>query len=126
MWSNLAGCGWPGPGNTGYPAGQKFVKTVGNVVVTADNAVINGWRITGGVQVRAKNVIIENSWISLSAGGASGSGVVNVNPGASATIQHNLLDGMNATHSCVWHEGTSMKALFNDCRGVNDGMFSWA
>jgi hypothetical protein len=107
--------------------GQVFSRTVtGGYVVSTDNTVIDGWKISGGVQVRAKNVVIRNSWITMSAGGAGGSGVVNVNPGASADIERNLLDGLNATHACVWHEGSSMTAKFNTCQGVNDGMFSWA
>jgi hypothetical protein len=127
VWDNLAACGWAGPTNTGYPAGTTFAKTVtGGYTVTTDGTVINGWHVSGGIQVQAKNVVIENSWITMSAGGESGTGVVNVNPGASATITHNLLDGQDATHTCVWDEGSSMTATYNNCQGVNDGMFSWA
>lgn len=127
VWQHLAACGWPGPGNTGYPAGQVFGRTVnGAYTVTQDGTVIDGWRVTGGIAVRAKNVTIRNSWITSDFKGANGSGVVNVNPGASATVEHNLIDGLNATHACVWHEGSAMTARFNECRGVNDGMFSWA
>ncbi len=125
VWANLAACGWPGPGNTGYPAGQTFVAKSA-VVVTVDNTVIDGWKVTGGIQVRAKNVTIRNSWVTMSAGGRSGSGVININPGASATIQRTTIDGLNATHTCIWHEGTSMKAVGNDCKGANDGIFMWA
>ena len=125
MWANLAACGWPGPGNTGYPAGQTFVSKSA-VVVTADNTVIDGWKVTGGIQVRAKNVTIRNSWVTMSAGGTSGTGVININPGASATIERSTIDGLNATHTCIWHEGTSMKAVGNDCKGANDGIFMWA
>jgi len=127
VWSNLVACGWPGPGNTGYPAGTSFTQTKDSTyTVTADNTVIDGWRVTGGIEVAAKNVTIRNSWVTKSAGGANGSGVVNVHPGKSATIEHNLLDGLNATHSCIWHEGSSMTARYNNCQGVNDGVFSWA
>ena len=94
--------------------------------MTADNTVIDGYRISGGIQVRALNVTIRNSWVTMNAGGANGSGVVNINPGFSATIEHNLLDGQNATHACVWDEGQSMTVRFNECRGVNDGIFNWA
>lgn len=125
VWANLAACGWPGPGNTGYPAGQTFVAKSA-VVVTVDNTVIDGWKVTGGIQVRARNVTIRNSWVTMSAGGTSGTGVININPGASATIERTTLDGLNATHTCIWHEGTSMKAVGNDCKGTNDGIFMWA
>jgi len=127
VWANLAGCGWPGPGNTGYLAGQAFANTVtGGLVVAVDNTVIDGWKISGGVHVRARNVTIRNSWITMSAGGASGSGVVNINPGASALVERSTLDGLNATHSCVWHEGTAMTVQRVDCRNANDGIFMWA
>ena len=127
VWAALESCGWAGPANTGYPAGASFSRTVaGGYTVTTDGTVVDGWRITGGLRIQAKNVVVRNSWISNSAGGAGGSGVVNVTPGASATVDHNRLDGQNATHACVWHEGSSLVATGNDCSGVNDGMFSWA
>ena len=127
VWSNLASCGWAGPGNTGYPSGQVFSKTVtGGLNITTDGTVIDGYKISGGVVVNAKNVVIKNSWVTNSAGGVDGSGVVTVQPGASATIDHDLLDGLNATHTCIWHQGDSMVATANECTGVNDGIFSWA
>jgi hypothetical protein len=127
VWNNLAACGWPGAANTGYPDGQVFAKTVtGGLTVSADGTVIDGYKISGGVTVNAKNVVIRNSWITNSAGGVSGTGVVKILQGASATIDHNLLDGLNATHACIWHEGASMVATANECTEVNDGIFSWA
>jgi hypothetical protein len=127
VWGALDACGWPGPVSTGFPDGQVFVRSVsGGLTVTVDGTVIDGWSITGGVQVRAQNVVIRNSRVSNSAGGANGSGVINVNPGFSATIDHNVLDGTNSTHACIWNEGRSMTATFNECVGANDGIFSWA
>jgi len=127
VWSNLVACGWPGAANTGYPDGQVFAKTVaGGLTVSVDGTVVDGYKISGGVTVNAKNVVIRNSWITNSAGGVNGTGVVKILQGASATIDHNLLDGLNATHACIWHEGASMVATANECTGVNDGIFSWA
>ena len=127
VWSNLVGCGWPGAANTGYPDGQVFAKTVtGGLTISVDGTVIDGYKISGGVTVEAKNVVIRNSWITNSAGGVSGTGVVAIMEGASATIDHSLLDGLNATHTCIWHEGASMVATANECTEVNDGIFSWA
>ena len=127
VWSNLVACGWAGAANTGYPDGQVFSKTVtGGLTISTDGTVIDGYKISGGVTVNAKNVTIRNSWITNSAGGANGTGVVKILNGASATIDHNLLDGLNATHACVWHEGASMVVTANECTGVNDGIFSWA
>ena len=126
VWASLASCGWAGPGNTGYPAGQSFKSDTNGMVITANNTVIDGWKVSGGIEVRATNVVIRNSWVTMSAGGTSGSGVININPGASATIERTTIDGLNATHTCIWHEGISMKAVGNDCSRVNDGIFMWA
>jgi hypothetical protein len=96
--------------------------------VTVDNTIIYGWRVTNGIVVKAKNVTIRNSWITSSFGtglAVSGTGVINVHPGYSADIEHNLLDGLNGTHACVWNEGSIMTAKFNLCQNTNDGMFSW-
>ena len=126
VWSNLAACGWAGPGNTGYPAGTALRTTAtSGKTVTVDNTVIDGEKISGGLVIEAKNVIVRNSWITNSAGGANASAVVDVAPGASATITHNTLDGLNATHACIWHEGTSVVASSNNLFGCNDGIFSW-
>jgi len=127
VWANLDACGWAGPATTGYPDGQVFAKTVsGGLNVTTSGAVIDGYKITGGVTVSATNVVIRNSMISNSAGGVNGSGVVKILNGASATVENNVLDGTGATHTCIWHEGKSMVARGNECRNVNDGIFSWA
>lgn len=127
VWSNLVACGWPGAQNTGYPDGQVFSKTItGGLTINTNGTVIDGYKISGGVTVNAANVTIKNSWITNSAGGVNGTGVVKILNGASATIDHNLLDGLNATHACIWHEGASMVATANECTGVNDGIFSWA
>ncbi len=95
-------------------------------MVTTDNTVIDGWKISGGVQVRAKNVVIRNSFVSMNAGGTNGSGVVNLNPGSSATIERTTLDGLNATHACIWDEATTMTVTAVNCSRVNDGIFMWA
>lgn len=125
VWANLAACGWPGPGNTGYPAGQTFVAKSA-VVVRTDNTVIDGWKVTGGIKVLAKNVTIRNSWVTNDGGGASGSAVIFIEAGASATIERTTMDGLNHTHSCIFHVGTSFKAVGNDCKGINDGIFMWS
>ena len=75
LWANLEACGWPGRGNTGYPAGTTLTNTSGRVITT-DNAVISSERIAGQLVVRAKNVTVENSAISFDGGGSGGSGVI--------------------------------------------------
>lgn len=48
----------------GVPAGTTMAKVVnGNVTVTVDNTVIDRWDIRGYVSIKAKNVVIRNSYI---------------------------------------------------------------
>lgn len=124
VWQNLAACGWPGPRNTGYKAGTALKSTPARTI-TVDGTVVDGEKITGGLVISAKNVIVRNSWITESAGGANASAVIFVSPGASATISDNLLDGTNATHAGIWYEGTNLQASRNEIVGVNDGIFVW-
>src|SRR5262249_23325791 len=107
LWANLDACGWPGPRNTGYRAGTVSTNTSSGRIVTTGHTVIEGERISGRLIVRATNVTIRNSFISWDGGGASGRGVIVIAPGASATIDHVEIDGLNRTHACIWHEGKS-------------------
>ena len=124
VWDDLEACGWPGPANAGHPAGLRLRDTPSRTV-TADGTVIDGEKITGGLVIAAKNVTVRNSWILESAGGANGSGVIRIAPGASATIVRTTLDGSNATHTGIWYEGASLVARGNNIHGVNDGIFVW-
>jgi hypothetical protein len=124
LWANLDACGWPGPRNTGYRAGAVLTDTRGRTVTT-DNTVIEGERISGRLIVRAMNVTIRNSFVSWDGGGASGRGVIVIAPAASATVDHVEIDGLNRTHACIWHEGTSATVSAINCHGVNDGVFAW-
>jgi virginiamycin B lyase len=124
VWRDLEACGWPGAGNTGHPPDRTLTPTAGRRI-TADGAVIDGERITGGLFIAAKNVVVRNSWITKNGGGASATAVVFVEPGASATIENNTLDGTNSTHSAIWHEGAKVVARGNNMFGINDGVFVW-
>jgi hypothetical protein len=96
-----------------------------------DGTIVDGEKITGALVIAAKNVTIRNSWIisnfsSKGTGRAlSGTGVISIEPGASATIDHCTLDGSNATHAGIWHSGHSLVATNNNIYGINDGIFSW-
>ena len=126
VWSKLETCGWPGPATTGVPAGQVYSRTVsGGLTITRDGTVVDGWRVSGGIDVKASNVVIRNSYVTNDAGGVSGTGVVTIYPGASATVTDSTLDGSNSTHACVWHAGQSMVVKRIDCQRVNDGIFTW-
>lgn len=136
LWANLEACGWPGPTNTGpdltqCPGGALTAYT-GSKTITTAGTTVSCKTITGGLNIAAQNVTIVNSKVSFNGGGAGGSGVININDGGSATIDHVETDGLNRTHACIWNEGVkgptlqySMVAKYVNCHGVNDGIFSW-
>ena len=140
LWSSLEACGWPGPSNTGPDLSQcpggVLTENSGAptriIPVTTPGAVISCQKITGSLQISAQNVTIKNSIVSYDGGGVGGSGVIGINDGASATIDHVELNGLNHTHACVWDSGVkgpnlaySMVAKNVNCYGINDGIFSW-
>jgi hypothetical protein len=140
VWQNLEACGWPGPANTGpdlsqCPGGVLTTNsgpTTRKITISTPGTVISCENITGSLQVAAQNVTIKNSIVSFDGGGAGGTGVININDGASATVDHVELNGLDHTHACIWDEGVKGSALPNsmvaksvNCHDVNDGIFSW-
>jgi len=53
---------WPGPGDTGVPAGTSL-KASGAITVTTPNTVIDGLDVSGTVTIAASGVVIKNSKI---------------------------------------------------------------
>jgi hypothetical protein len=85
--------------------------------------------ITGCVEVAATDVSLTDVTVTCSSGrsgeDANGTGVVEIDEGASAALRRVKLRGLRANHACVWHMGTSVKVTRVDCAGVNDAVFSW-
>jgi hypothetical protein len=140
VWQNLEACGWPGPTNTGpnlsqCPGGVLTTNggaTTRKITISTPGTVISCQNITGSLQITAQNVTIKNSIVSYDGGGAGGSGVININDGASATVDHVELNGLDHTHACIWDEGVkgstltySMAAKNVNCHDIDDGIFSW-
>ena len=96
------------------------------IAIRTPGQVINCQRIVGSLDIQAQGVTIKNSMVSYDGGGQSGSGVIKIEDGASATIEHIDISGLNHTHSCVWHQGTAVTVRAVNCYGINDGIFSWA
>jgi hypothetical protein len=137
VWANLEACGWAGPSNTGPASANCPGGLTANsgaltrtIRITAPSTVLSCQRITGCIEVAAANVVLRDVEVTCSSGRtgeeANGTGVVYVAEGASATVERARLHGSNATHACIWHQGTAMTATTVDCSGVNDGVFSWA
>jgi len=140
VWQSLEACGWPGPSNTGpdltqCPGGVLTTNsgsTTRKITISTPGTVISCQNITGSLQITAQNVTIKNSIVSYDGGGVGGSGVININDGGSATIDHVEANGLDHTHACIWDEGVkgsslaySMVAKNVNCHDVNDGIFSW-
>jgi hypothetical protein len=137
VWSHLASCGWPAADNTGYAASSCPSGLVANagaatrtIRITTANTAISCQNITGCLSIEAPNVSISNVKIACSSGktgeAANGTGVIKIEDGASATIDHVEINAMSAVHACVWHQGTRMTANAVNCYGADDGIFSWA
>lgn len=126
LWSHLELCGWPGPSNTGVPAGTTLTAYTGPTTITTNNMVIDGKQLTGSLTINAQNVTIKNSLINYTGGGGGGSGAIKILSGASVTIDHVEVNGNSAVHSCVWHEGSSMTVTYLKCHDMEDAIFSWA
>ncbi len=59
-----AGSCWPGPSNTGVPAGTQLTAYTGPCSITAANTVIEGKTVNCALGIRAANVTIKNSRIN--------------------------------------------------------------
>lgn len=138
VWSgHLGACGWVGPGNTGArswacPNGlvAKGTDTRHIYALTKSNQVIACQSITGCLRVQAQGITLRDVKVRCTSGrtgtAANGTSVVDIDPGASATLSHVTIDGMRGVHACVWHGGTKVSVDRLNCRNVNDGIFSWS
>ncbi len=138
VWSNLAACGWPSARTTGPRAGRcpgDQLRTRGRdpqrvIRITRANAVLSCQRISGCLVVEAPGVQLRDLAIRCTSGrqgeDANGTAVIDVRPGASATVNRVATNGMRGVHSCVWHQGSRLRVRALDCRGVNDGIFAWS
>ncbi|MFL6143608.1 MAG: hypothetical protein ACJ72N_17320 [Labedaea sp.] len=64
---------FPGPANTGIPAGTAIRSTVGDYTAGTAGMVIDGWHVQGSLIVKAANVTIKNSLIDDSVWNEGGS-----------------------------------------------------
>jgi len=137
LWSHLARCGRAGPGNTGprlkaCPQGLQAMGTSVTDVIELgqDGASLTCKAVTGCIEVTGRGVLIKNVRVRCSSGrtgeDANGTGAIKIENGASARIARTGINGLKANHACIWHEGDAMVAVRVNCRGVNDGVFSWS
>lgn len=138
VWAHLGACGWAGPGNTGprasrcpggelTPRGSDYETTIH---IRKAGAEIECQVIKGCLSVEAPDVVVRDVVIACTSGrtgeGANGTGVIKVENGASADLRRVRINGQRGVHACVWHQGTELVVARMNCRGVNDGVFSWS
>ncbi|MHA7304967.1 hypothetical protein ACX80E_06945 [Arthrobacter sp. TMN-49] len=118
----------PAPATTGVPAGTKLTpyNTSGaDLIITKDNTVLSGLMIYGDIKVRAKNVVIRDSYLR---GGkskpATNTGIVDANDAKvlNLVVSGNTIapDAPSTTRDGV--VGHDYKATNNHIYGTNDGL----
>jgi hypothetical protein len=99
---------WPGPSNTGIPAGTVLTPVNGSITISTAGAVLSDKDITGCVNVNANNVTISR----IKVHGCAQEPMVNVGYGRSGIlIQDSELDGqnLNGVGSAVGYEGYTIR-----------------
>ncbi len=97
---------WPDATNTGVAVGTTFVNVPddvtsgpgwvysgGNLMITSDNTVLDGYQIGATVQVMANGVTIQNCKISFLGGGGDNFGIT-LQHTTNATVQHCEISGL--------------------------------
>jgi len=110
------GC-WPGPGNTGVPAGTTLTAYTGPCTITADNTVIDSKTVTcATLDIRAANVVIRRSLLQ-------GTDVIDTN---SATASFTITDSTvvnGAREQCLCIGGHDFTVLRVEVRGGNRSVY---
>ncbi len=106
--SDATGGCWPGPNNTGIPAGTVLSAYGGPCTITTDNTVIDGKTVNCDMSIQASNVTIKNSKVN-------GSLIVDLDlPGSSSwslTLVDSEVDGGQQQISAVgWGNLTVLRA----------------
>jgi hypothetical protein len=87
----MGGC-WPGPANTGPPAGTTLTAYSGPCNITTANTVIDGKNVNCDLAINATGVTIRNSVIK---------GYVHVPSAGSLTMEDSIVDGLKNGYACV-------------------------
>jgi hypothetical protein len=90
-------CGYPDATNTGIPAGTTLAKS-GCIGSTSAGQVIQNITLTCGINVTSANVVIRNVKISMS---SIDSFAIIVRSGASATIDHSEISGLDQMNNSL-------------------------
>jgi hypothetical protein len=105
--------GFPGSGNTG-PGKAKLASYSGPCKITKAGTVIDGKSVKCGLDIRAKNVVIRNSFIS---------GHVNSDDGGAVTIQNSEVDDGTAYEATV--SGTDLTVQRSNIHGGEASVNCW-
>ena len=106
---------WPGPRNTGVPAGT-VLKASGTITVTTTGAVVDGLDITGCVYVRANNVTIRRTRVT-----STGCTDTVQNHASNLVLEDVEINGSNRDDHClVWGSYAARRVNMHHC---SDGAY---
>jgi hypothetical protein len=109
--------GFPDATNTGTPAGL-MLKPVGPLVINTPAVIIQGLDISGGVVIKAPNVILLNSKVT-----SGGFYVVRIEKGLTGVVIQNCeIDNQGAGRVGISGQG---KFIANNIHGAADGINVW-
>jgi hypothetical protein len=107
-------CGFPDATNTGVPAGKALTAHSGDVIINQPGFVMDGWNLTGCVEIMASNVVIRNSHIRCD--GAFGVHNDTRNSATNVLIQDTEIDCGNSSGTAVaGHNITSVRLNVHGC-----------
>jgi hypothetical protein len=112
----LGGC-FPGPDNTGVPAGTNLTTYTGPCTITVANTVIDSKVVNCDIDIRATGVVIRNSEIHGSVGQPGG-------VSAAFRIEDSLIDGGDP-YACIncGVDGRNFTILRTEIRDTNRGAY---
>lgn len=100
---------YPSPSCTGVPSGTTFSKTVnGDYTSTTNGEVIDGWHITGDLNIHATNVVIKNSQID---GTVTNDGIANTSFAISDSTAGTATCATGGQPSLWGHDFTATRVL---------------
>lgn len=112
----MGGC-FPGPSNTGVPAGTTLTAYTGPCTITVANTVIDSKNVTcDGLNIQTTGVVIRKSVVKHGVSGSSS---------ASFTIEDSLIDGTTNGYACIdcGVDGRNFTVLRTEITNTNRGAY---
>ncbi|MBK6849443.1 MAG: hypothetical protein IPG96_18600 [Proteobacteria bacterium] len=117
----IGAASFPNAQSTGIPAGTVLTPYTGPKVITIATTVIDSKVITGGLEIRAANVLVKNCKISGVGSGEDVIAIATESTGASVTIQDSEIDAGSGPYTGIGDiNWTALRVnIYNGHRGVH-------